>query len=302
MSIGGVSLNQVDSLNTREGKISKKRQAAAVLTGGTIATLPAAFVASDLLKTKSPKELKKAADLMRYIAPDIDTFQNVKEIADKVLLESGLKDKGVKIKVVTPENLAMIQEEISSFAKNPIDKKTVGNFVNMFEVGANAGFLPKNNSVYITDKSLYSSVFHELGHAMNRNLSKFGLALQKSRMYLTPLGVPVAGLGLFAASLFHKNKPENVDQPKSAWEKTKDFVKNHAGKITFLTTLPMVLEEALATSNGLLAVKKHLDPSQFKALKAGYTKCLGSYVLVSVGLSGAVGLANMIATRIQNKK
>ena len=48
----------------------------------------------------------------------------------------------------------------------------------------------KGNSVLLSKEGLHSAGFHELGHAMNRNLSKIGKFLQSSRpvsMYLPVL-------------------------------------------------------------------------------------------------------------------
>ena len=103
---------------------------------------------------------------------------------------------------------------------------------------------------------MHSAGFHELGHAMNANLSKIGKFLQKSRpvsMYLPVL------LALYGACT-RKAKPKNEDGKLNGAQKTHNFVRDNAGKLAFLASVPMLLEEGMATVKGQKFANKLLKP------------------------------------------
>ena len=292
------SINSVGRKSTEDLNI-QKRSAKAIAAGSAVALVPSAVVMADALLVKPDSWMQRISDSIKLDMPDIDTFENIKSVTQKALHDSGLGAKGVSLKIVNAQNLDEVERElVSTMGKQPFSKRISKSFAQMFKYGANAAFEPKYNRVYIGENGLYSSVFHELGHAMNYNNSKILKFMQKARI-MTPYGVPVLGLGLLAASLFHKEKPESVQQPKSSWEKTKDFVKNNAGKLTFVTFIPMLAEEAIASIKGIKLAKNYLKPEQILGLKKNYLSAFKSYAQVAVVLSAAVGLGNMLAQYIQ---
>ena len=62
------------------------------------------------------------------------------------------------------------------------------------------------------------------------------------------------------------------------------------------------MEEGLASVDGIKMAKKHLKPEQVSKLKGSYAKAWGTYALVAIGISGAVGLASIVKNSILNKK
>lgn len=293
--------NQVVIAPSKENP--QKRSAAAISVGAAIGTLPCAYLFKDSITVDSDKKLKMITESMLKISPDIDTFENIKDYAAKALKDSGLEAKGVKIKYVNSSNAAEVADEIVSSAKNaPFVERIAKKFSKMFEYGANAAFNPSNNTIYTGEKAGYSNIFHEIGHSLNRNSSVLMKSMQKASGMLTPYGVPIAGLALFLASLFHRAKPETADKPKSLWEKTKDFVKQNAGKLTLVTFAPMLIEEAIASVKGIKIAKKYLNPSQIAKLSKNYRSNFGTYALTALLISGAIGLGNSIAEGIQIKK
>ena len=279
-----------------------KRSATAILTGAALGLAPSVYVATDAIVPKGCNYMRMMGNIVQRGMPDVDTFKNIKQIAEKAIQDTGLASKGVKLQIVTPKNVKSVaQELINSNSKAPFGKNIAKNFAKMIKYGANAAFSGSTNKVYIGSKGLYSSVFHEIGHAMNYNSSKIMKFMQKARC-LTPYGVPILGLGLFAASLFHNVKPETLNKPKSLWEKTKDFVKNNVGKISFATFLPMLIEEGAASVKGLKLAKQYLKPEQVSRLAKNYLSGFKSYAMVATVLSAAIGFGNMIAQGIQEKK
>lgn len=301
MQLKPISSQSVNYQSQKNEKTVPERSAKAILAGTLIGGIPSALVFRDSISIKSDKCMQSVGSLMQQMMPDVDTFNNIKAAAERAIKDTGLSGKGVSLNVVNSQNSAQVaQELITANKKTPFIKRMAQNFAKMFEVGANAAFEPKSNTVYIGEKGLFSSVFHEIGHAMNYNSSKFMKFVQKARI-LTSYNIPVLGLGLFAASLFHRVKPESANEPKSLWEKTKDFVKNNAGKITFATFLPMLIEEAAASVKGIKVAKKYLNPAQVSKLTKNYLTAFSSYGLTAVALGAAVGLGNMIAQGIQEK-
>lgn len=290
---------EVQSVQQQSWQPSKKNRVMSGMLGAAIATAPSAYVFYDSFSKVTPEKLEKSAATMKALMPEVDTLENIKRYASDALEKTGLASKGVKIKYVNKENANEVAEELAKLSKKePFGEKMANKVAQVFAWGGNAAFSSPNNKIYIGEKGAYSGVFHEMGHALNHNSSKFFKFLQKARV-LTYAGVPVLGIGLFIASLFHKVKPESAEHPKSAWEKTKDFVKNNAGKIALATYIPMLVEEAAASVKGIKIAKNYLNPQQVSKLAKNYTKAFGTYALTAALLSGAIGLGNMISEGIK---
>ena len=135
-------------------------------------------------------------------------------------------------------------------------------------------------------------VFHEMGHALNANKSIIGKILQKCRP-LAILVLPVALIALF------KTKKAPNEKSTGTFDKVTDFIKNNAGKLTFLTFIPTLAEEALASIKGLNLAKKVLNPELAakvsKTNKIAYLTYLGLALAASVGTYLAVKVKDAIA-------
>ncbi|MCK7521114.1 MAG: hypothetical protein MZV64_27195 [Ignavibacteriales bacterium] len=131
-------------------------------------------------------------------------------------------------------------------------------------------------------KELALVTFHEMGHAINANISKTG---QFARKFL-PLGklsTPIALIALF------KTKKAPNEEPQGVIDKTTDFIKNNAGKLMFLTFLPRLTEEATASIRGGNWAKKVLDSSL--AQKVSTTNKLAYMTYLSAALGVSAGIA-----------
>lgn len=127
---------------------------------------------------------------------------------------------------------------------------------------------------------------------MNANLSKVGKILQKCR-HLSLLAMPIAAIALF------KTKKAPGEKTENQIGKATNFVKNNAGKLTFLAWLPTVVEEGLATFKGNKAAKQLLDSDLAKKVAKtnalGFSTYLLSAVLSSVGIYAAKKVKDKIA-------
>ncbi len=161
---------------------------------------------------------------------------------------SGLKAKGVKI--------IEAQKEFGS---------------NAFIKGQNAAYIhsPAGNVVYINTDKISCAGFHELGHAMNNLMSKYGVKyLQKARK---PCYAIAALMEYFA--IFSRTKPKGA--PRSFT----DVIEDNCGKIAFFAMLPVVAEEAIASYRGYnLAKKAGLSKTLLKNVKKMQGTALSTYI------------------------
>ena len=249
-----------------------------------------------------------------------DSVKILNKAGEKVLKESGLAPKGVKILRSLPADLkaAMPRGNIFGLPKNISKFLKTLNPIYQAKLGRNAFFRVETNEAIVSNKMALSQ-FHELGHAMNRHTSKFGKFLQGIRLDVIKqirqqnaqnifrgmplIKIPVAGriLGAIAGTIglvsVFKNKKATGEKPKGFFDKITTFIKNNVGKLTFLTMLPIVLEEGLASYKGEKFAAKFLKPDLLKKVKLTNRLGLATY------LTGAIlaGLAARVAVNVRDR-
>lgn len=160
----------------------------------------------------------------------------------------------------------------------------------MLEQGRNAIFWPKTNEIAVNIEKLGTATFHEMGHAVNHNFSKFWKGMQKLRV---PCGI--AG-GLFGTVALLKRKKVEGEEPKGFFDKTTTFIKNNVGKLTLAAFAPIVAEELMATYRGNKMAKKVLSPELFK--KVQKTNRFGAMTYIAVGVGAA--LAAVVGSKVRD--
>lgn len=117
------------------------------------------------------------------------------------------------------------------------------------KTGKNAFYLPEAISIITPTSKFQTSVFHEMGHALNDN----GGIILKSLQKIRPLAKFAPAI-IFAISILNKRKTTDEklenNTTKNKIQNGFDFIKKNAGKLTALSMLPMVLEEGIATLRG----------------------------------------------------
>ena len=291
----------VSSINNQQNnQVSTTRKVIGTTLGTAIGAAPIAYMTYDAFKPFKPQDIDKYQSFMRMMMPEIDSFENTKAVAETIIKNEGLADKGVKLFISnkTPESVAHLDELL----KNEKPKGYVKKMKEMLKNGLNACFYSKAKTVIINDEIAYSSVFHELGHAKDfTSKNIFMKSLIKGRN-LTPMGISVVAPIALAVAMFHNVDKSKSQDKKGKVEKTLDFVSNHAGKLTLASYLPMLAEEGMASFRGIKMAKKYLNPKQISTLKGSYKKAFSTYAIVALGTSGLVGLGNMIKNGIVNKK
>ena len=279
---------------------TKRKEYLATGTGLAVGMLPMAVQLKDELTPVKPKDIPSLKSFMNIISPSVDTFENTMTVAEKILQEEGLAKKGVGIFVAnnTPESVAGLDD----LFKDMKPKKLVESTKNILRNGCNACYCNNIKKAIISNEGGHSLIFHELGHAKHFNSKNiFMKALVHSRE-ITQCGVSLFAPIALGIAMFHNTDKTKPKKDKSIKDKTLDFISNHAGKLTLATYAPLLLEEGLASVDGIKMAKKHLKPEQISKLKGQYAKAWGTYALVAIGISGAVGLASIVKNSILNKK
>ena len=111
-------------------------------------------------------------------------------------------------------------------------------------------------------------------------------------------------------SMFTKTIVSDVgkDNDASALEKSAGFVKKNAGKLTFATFLPTLIEEGMATIKGNKLAKEALKdmPELLKKVKKtnllGYSTYLAMATLTALGATAAVKVKDSIQEKYEQNK
>lgn len=285
-------LPKEETLTKDKPKTAKsRRENLADALGMVVGLTMPAYILYDTFEKVDAEEARSLVEDMKEMVPPVDDLATTKSTALKILEESGLKSKGVEINFIddSPESLNSLREAIfgSSSQNSFFGQRVKENYFNIFKEGANAGFFLDINKVFVSSNGMYDYVYHELGHAMNKNGNFITKSLLKMRN-ISPLGISLVAPLALAMGIFHK--PDN-DKPKSQKgfiEKSMDFVSKNPVMLTLASYIPMLSEEGLASIRGLKYASKHLEPQKIEKLAIKYTKAWGSYAGYSAAVCAGV--------------
>ncbi len=280
-----------DEGNAESKGAQKYKSPGALATAGGVT---AGLVVNGLVQSPTNIVAGKILDKMHTVCGSVtkDEFIQADRAAAATLKSTGLEEKGVGIINASFSNLDEIRKIMSkeidnSFLKHlPKDVKEVLGYMASSPManGDNACYTFASKKILLPENGLRLSVFHEMGHAVNANLSTAGKLLQKCRP-MSLLAIPVALTGIF------KTKKAPGEEPNGKIDKVTTFVKDNAGKLAFCAFLPTILEEGLATMRGNKYAKELLSPELAK--KVAKTNALGfsTYVLAAAlsGLGACLG-------------
>ena len=222
---------------------------------------------------------------------DAETTKRMQNKFLELLDSTGLSKKGVNI------------DFIDQIEATRLTRKDLSNPLEQVKKGYNAFFTPKDlflpndeiikkNTIVAPKNNLSNLLFHEMGHAHNYNMTKLGKFIQKSRPLLLLLPTYIALYG----ALTRKSEPEEGKELTKA-QKSKNFIRNNAGKLSFLCTLPVLFEEAWATAKGHKWAKQVLSPENAKKVLKGNAVAYVSYIVTTVSLA----LSSLCAFKIKDK-
>jgi len=213
-----------------------------------------------------------------------DKIELLHKTAEQAIKDTGLATKGVNIKY--------LKEQAIPFKFIP------KNIIEQIKQGSNAAFCPKGfnqfgaNTILLPEKGVPFLAFHEIGHAMNVNLSKAGKALYYVARYTPQIAPLIALYGILTT------KSENKDGKElTKGQKINNFIRNNAGKLAFGAIVPQLIEEGLATIKGQKLANKMLSPELAKTVLKGNATCYLTYLLGAIG----IGVGSWAAVKIKDK-
>lgn len=195
-----------------------------------------------------------------------------------------------------PENSKNINNALEKGIKLPMPKLVKTLFANSFretlETGNNATYISAAKTIIANVEKMGSSVFHEMGHAINHNKSLFWKSLQKMRLPLTI----IASTSSLTAIL--KRKKIKDEEPKNIFDQFTTFIKNNVGKIVGLSFVPIIAEELKATSRGNKLAKQVLKPELYKHVVKTNRLSAISYISTAVVTTATAILGSKIRDKI----
>ena len=210
---------------------------------------------------------------------------------DKAFENFKLPSKAVKIINVnenTPSN--PIFEKLPNWLRKQLD------FLEEAKAGKNTFFQATDNQIIVNRNKLGTGAFHEMGHAVNYNFSKFWKGMQGLRLPCMASGV------LFGTVALFKRKKVEGEEPNGFIDKTTTFIINIVWKLLFITSAPIVAEELMATHRGNKMAKKVLSPELFNKVKLTNRWGLAIYITSAVGTALAAVAGSKIRDAIAKPK
>ena len=228
--------------------------------------------------------------------------------------QSGLKQKGVSLvhvdKINREEILKDFAQKVEEMIKDIINKyvklrkrpirsaadegeisEKIEKAIKMTSKGKNAFYHPITKQIMVNTNEMPFAAFHEMGHAINHNMSKWTNYLAWGRHGFALLAPVFVAIGLL------KNKKQEGETPQSTGDKITTFIKNNCGKLAFLAMVPTMAEEGLASINGAKLAKKVLSPELFKKVCKSNSLAWCTYLVGAI----MVGLGANLAVKVRDK-
>lgn len=151
----------------------------------------------------------------------------------------------------------------------------------------------------VVDKNNYSSLFHEIGHAVEENKTNVFKWLQRGRGNYTLLSLALYTL------LSQTQKPQNYydDEDQSIGGKIKNFLSKSNAIIPLLAFSPELITEARASIIGKNFLKEKLGKSSplYKNICHSYLACFATYLFIPVSIMLMDSLQRS-AAKVREKK
>ena len=257
--------------------------------------------------------------LNKYLEQNSANYNDEILLASKKFLEnSDLKDKGVKIVHLSDEKSKTIVDNYITFLdkkyanlkpeklRQYLYNKRLNNIKRRQEAvknGLNAYYThsAKNKEVIVNTKKLAEAIPHELGHAQNFNSNNF---LRKLLVSSRGQSARLTKIVFLAGLLMPKR--EKGEKSNDVFVEGMHVMKEHTGLFIFVSMLPVLIEEGLASINAAKMMKGNISEKALKHLNKTNFMAWGSYltgsILMSLCASGAIFLKDKITGSKPPKK
>lgn len=280
MGINCVSCNCGSVVSQQQTKVKEKGSFRAYGASqiASLASAPAGLLAMNGMQNEN----KKLSE---------DAIKTINSSVDKFIETSGLRAKGVKVvdcKTSGPAiNLSGIKDTLESIS-NPTYAASQGK---------NAFFNSTTNEVVFSRKKGATAAFHEIGHAINYNSSKFWKVMQCLR---GPSMLIASSLAIFGA--FSKEEVAEEGKELTKAQKAKNFTRKNIGAITTASMLPVVAEEIMASVRGCKWANSNLPKELAKKVRNTNIWGALSYTATALGLGFAAHIAVKVKDSIMEKE
>ena len=258
----------------------------------SILAIGAGAASLGIIRTKLNTDILDQKD--KHLNSGLDT-NYMREKINRALSQSGMKNKGVKIldfaryennppKRMISSNKPTIKDFIHA-----IVRRVKFNDVNIAHDGYNSFYVAKSNKILINTNKQPLAGFHEIGHAINNNSSKFWRTIIKTRGLTTALPFWIAAIAI------GKGKSEGKTST-SAIDSATTFIKNNAGALSIASSVPIIAEELKASQRGNKLAKELLSPDIAK--KVIKSNRLGA--MTYIVSAGAMALATVAGSKIRD--
>ena len=214
-----------------------------------------------------------------------------------------------KSKEILEEYLPRANDKISK-TKNPLKKyvlktrkKRYVNRINSYAEGKNACYKPLTKEVYVNYEKNAFAIFHELGHALDRQNIKIFNNISKWRQ-----SNKIAMRVLFILALLSKQKAKKAfdsDKKIGVKEKINEGLSNidkYFFPISMIMYAPILFDEASASINANKMVKGILPENLHKKMNVLNAKAFGTYVVGALAVATTMKLGLILKNKIINAK
>lgn len=259
----------------------------------SILAIGAGAASLGIIRTKLNTDILDQKD--KHLNSGLDT-NYMREKINRALSQSGMKNKGVKIldfaryennppKRMISSNKPTIKDFIHA-----IVRRVKFNDVNIAHDGYNSFYVAKSNKILINTNKQSLAGFHEIGHAINNNSSKFWRTIIKTRGLTTALPFWIAAIAIC------KRKKAEGETSTGAMDSATTFIKNNAGVLSLASSVPIIAEELKASQRGNKLAKELLSPDIAK--KVIKSNRLGA--MTYIVSAGAMALATVAGSKIRD--
>lgn len=259
----------------------------------SILAIGAGAVSLGIIRTKLNTDILDQKD--KHLNSGLDT-NYMREKINRALSQSGMKNNGVKIldfaryennppKITISSNKPTIKDFIRA-----IVRRVKFNDVNIARNGDNSFYFTNFNKILINTNKQPLAGFHEIGHAINNNSSKFWRTIIKTRGLTTALPFWIAAIAI------GKGKKSEGETSTGAIDSATTFIKNNAGTLSIASSVPIIAEELKASQRGNKLAKELLSPDIAK--KVIKSNRLGA--MTYIVSAGAMALATVAGSKIRD--
>lgn len=227
---------------------------------------------------------------MSSIKPDI-SFDQIDLVSKDMIKTHDLEKKGLTHIYLDQSNEKQALEKTIEGIQNHGQYKHIGKeaieesakpLLYTVKKGLNAFYMKASNFA-VTAKNKAYLMPHELGHAVNANSGKI----------LNKMILKAKNLRVIAPSILFMNAVSNDinKEDDSKVKKTRNFLERNAAKLTFLSFVPLLAEEGLASTHALKHAKKVLGKKKIGTFLKSYGVGYASYLGAAVTATAAMHLA-----------